>query len=259
LPDATNESNPTRNPKKTLPYVFAPSSKNKLDVVTLRTLLAQSKSQTIAVRHLLINDNEAMPVNIDRAAPISTTAAAAAAAATATTNLKAFSSSKRSFIQSIIVEFFAEIHQMKQNDGTAAIALSQAVGLLLREPACLDTGDKEGKKQPRTRGSALTASAEYLSTTLAARNEARNELHAKADLLPLFLASPAYLALYALYLARVTYLLPRAQHGAAHMRDNGLIDRFLANGYSLSDEVTVHFSLPTPASPPAAVLKPDVK
>ena len=101
----------------------------------------------------------------------------------------------------------------------------------------------------RSKQKIVTASSEYLQETFAERNNSattapKQQQQSKSELLPLFLASPAYLALYALYTARITHLLPRAQHTAEHLRDTGIIDGFLMSDYSLSDEVRVHFALP---------------
>jgi len=259
--DETQESNPTRNARKTLPYVFVPNSKNRLTLMPLRTLLAQSKTQLFAVRHLLINDNEAMPVNVDAAASSNngdddTThrqQSALPKLSSAAKTLKMLSSSTRSCIHGSIVDFYTALFNARENNDLSSFTHAQILSLLLREPAGLKM-DKHG--MPTTTSATITASQEYLinTFTLTARANAlaTNNIHLPNDeLIPLFLASPAFLALHALYVARVSRLLPRAFHNAAHLRDTGIVDRFLMPGYSYSDEVVMHYDLPVPVMPTA--------
>lgn len=250
--DETQESNPTRNPKKTLPYVFVPNSKNRLNLIPLRNLLAQSKTQLFAVRHLLINDSEATPVNVDNHNSVINDNNQLGAQSfspkllSATQTMKLLSSNTRSCIHSGIVEFFTSLFNAHENDGTESFTKAQILSLLLSEPSRL-TMDKQGVFS--THNSAITASQAYLTEIFTPTTQSFVDSKVQisnSELMPLFIASPAFLTFYTLYIARVTRLLPKPYHNTSHLRDTGIIDRFLMPGYSFSDEVVVHFDQPSP-------------
>lgn len=250
LRDETRESNPLGDESKTLPYTFVPTDKHRLDLVPLRSLIVQSRTSSFGVRHLLINSTESkplLPAPPVGALPAQSLAAAAAAAAD-TATLKAFSSGTRSFVHDSIVELYKEIWKLVNgSDVTPIVKQGQMINLLLREPAAVNV-DSSGCLSLRS--VAVTASHEYL-VEVASLSHAKDASDLKTTpttraaplekLLPLFATSPSYLALFALYNARVSLLVPRSGHTASHLRDTGAIDRFLAGGFSLSDEIGVEF------------------
>ena len=254
LPDETDETNRERDAHKTLPYVFVPTDKHRLGVLPLRSLLAQSRTECFGLRHLRISDAEALPVC---SGPLSPTAAptppllGASASTISPAGAKTLAWATRNIVHGAIIDLYRDIYTHQPPDTAELARQSQVCALLLAEPAPVAFDAQTGQFSLRSR--AVTASHAYLAD-IARRSEQKEtvgELKTPAattktapltQLMPLFLASPAYLALFALYSARVSLLVPRSGHGAAHLRDNGVIDRFLAGGFSLSDEVGVRFT-----------------
>lgn len=251
--DETHESNPERVPTKMLPYVFVPNSKSKLHLIPLRALVAQCNFGCFAVRHLLIN--EAIVVSGSDGGGNSSPAAVPRLSSS---SKNALSTGTRSFIQKTIIDLYIAItERMRYTDDASTLQRAQVIDLLLRQPAPVVTDKKNGGTLT-TKSSIVTASHEYLASSSTTTAESSSSISSSSsssscgsasdtkmasltELLPLFHASPANLALYALYVARVSSLLPRAYHGAAHLCDSGLLDHFLASAYSYSDEVTVRF------------------
>lgn len=238
--DETKESNPQRAPNKMLPYVFVPNAVSKLALIPLRTLLKNSASRCFAVRHLLINENEMALVNPDGGG------ASNSPPNVPPTNKqqKSLTTSTRSFIQRSILDLFIDIAGVLKATSSAddvedMLLRAEIIDLLLHQPA------------PARRGvlksSVLSASHEFVAHATAADGAASSHKTPTpsgrpppySELLSLMHVSPAYLALLALYNARVTTLLPRAHYGAAHLCDSGLVDRFVAPAYSYSDETIV--------------------
>lgn len=237
--DETHESNPERLPTKILPYVFVPNSKSKLHLIPLRALIAQCNFGCFAVRHLLINEI----VVASGSAPSLSSSSSSSPIVTPKLTKAAFSTGTRSFIQKTIIDLYVGItERIKYTDEHSTLQRAQIIDILLTQPAPVVTDKKNGGTLT-TKSSVVTVSHEFLASPPddSAGAGAGNKPAPLGELLPLFHASPAYLALYALYVARVSSLLPRAYHGAAHLCDSGLLDHFLASAYSYSDEVTVRF------------------
>ncbi len=250
--DETKESNPNNLPTKMLPYVFVPGTRNRLALIPLRTLLRQSGSVCFGVRHLLISEDEMTLANPESGSsvlpPVLSSVSMPKSLSSSVRQQRSLSTSTRSFIHSNILALYIEItKQLQTTDDVAMQQEAQVVQILLTQPAPI-ASDNQTPNAHVIRSATVTGSHEFLAQSLMPNNidERRTTLSSTKlpplnEILPLMHVSPAYLALLALYASRVTTLLPRAWHGAAHMCDSGLIDRFVAPAYSYSDETTVRF------------------